>query len=111
MKCDDSAKAFETIFYRNGQFGFFQRRLFLLISLLQALTWTVLLYLDFVYLHENSTVHCPTSTTISNEPFTYEDSNGTTIKYNMTTVIPLGKTSTCLNNSTERIWIVPNVSN
>ncbi|XP_048764476.1 solute carrier family 22 member 15-like [Ostrea edulis] len=51
MKNDASAAIFEEILSQIRPFGYFQKRLFFLTSLIQAFVTTVLLYLDFVYLN------------------------------------------------------------
>jgi hypothetical protein len=56
MKNDASAAIFEEILSQIRPFGYFQKRLFFLTSLIQALVTTVLLYLDFVYLNVKNSV-------------------------------------------------------
>ncbi|XP_021365467.1 solute carrier family 22 member 4-like [Mizuhopecten yessoensis] len=51
MTSDESAKAFEAILTRTRPFGFYQKRLFLLTTLLQSLCWMILMYLNFLKKH------------------------------------------------------------
>ena len=51
MKGDESADAFECILEKIHPFGYFQKRLLFLTTLLQVLAVTVLLYLDVLQLH------------------------------------------------------------
>lgn len=51
MKNDTSAAIFEEILSRIRPFGYFQKRLYFLTSLIQVFVTTVILYVDFVYLN------------------------------------------------------------
>lgn len=51
MKNDTSAAIFEEILSRIRPFGYFQKRLYFLTSLIQVLVTSVILYVDFVYLN------------------------------------------------------------
>ena len=48
MLGDECAKAFETIFYESGKFGSYQRRLYAIVSLMQIVCCSVLMYMTFI---------------------------------------------------------------
>ena len=45
---DECAKAFETIFYESGKFGSYQRRLYGIVSSIQLVTCSILMYMNFI---------------------------------------------------------------
>lgn len=59
MKNDTSAAIFEEILSQIRPFGYFQKRLFFVTTLIQVFVTTVILYVDFIYLSINNSECVP----------------------------------------------------
>lgn len=117
MARDDSAEAFEYFLSRTKPFGYFQKRLFFLTSLLQAFCWTNVIYLDILHQHapEHTPYRCEDEpsivTTVANITTTTNSTNGTTTATDILLVYNEKQSSNgCENeNVSPSNWTLPGV--
>lgn len=103
MSGDECAKAFETIFYESGKFGSYQKRLYGIVSFMQIVTCSILMYMNFIPpLVEKQ--KCVSIFTLTNESEVFMATNETvTFGLKCTTIF---ENELNLDSS----WILPEVS-